>query len=125
MSRSRSFVVVLASLASVAGLVPAGPAWAAPSTPSTLTYDFTDCDGPTGTPEAFDAVKQPGGAAALHLTDGGSIFVAISATDVLTEDLLFTTPGFQQNELPTVSCSVINPTNDRLQRVTGLIVPAG
>lgn len=125
MTRSRSFVALLASLVSAAGVLPAEAAWAAPSTPSTLTYEFTGCTGSAGTPEAFDAVKQPGEAAALHLIDGSGIFVAIQAIDVQTGDLLFTTPGFQHNDLPTVTCSVINPRNDRLQLVTGLIAPVG
>jgi len=125
MISSRLVLAVVASLASVGGVLPGGAAWAVPSTPRTLTYEFTDCQGPAGTPEAFDAVKQPGEAAALHLTDDGGIFIAMSAIDVLTGDVLFATPGFQRNELATATCSVINPRNDRLLRVTGLIVPLG
>jgi hypothetical protein len=122
MMSSRSFVALLASLASVA-VLPAGGAWATPSTPSTLTYEFTDCEGPPGTPESFDAVKQPGEAAALHLANGSGNFIAMAAIDVATGNVLFMTPGFETNDLPTVTCSVINPRNDRLQLVTGLIVP--
>lgn len=125
MALSRSFIAVLASVAGVAGVLPAAEAWASPSTPSTLTYEFTDCIGPPGTPTEFDAVKQPGEAAALHLTDGSGNFIAMAATDVETGDVLFTTPGFQKNDLPTVTCSVINPRNGREQLVTGLIVPVG
>jgi hypothetical protein len=125
MARFRQFSAVVASLVGVAGALPATGAWAAPSTPSTLTYEFTGCSGPPGTPVAFDAVKQPGEGAALHLTDGSGNFVAMAATDVATGDLLFATPGFQHNGLPTVTCSVINPRNGRLQLVTGLVVPVG
>jgi hypothetical protein len=39
--------------------------------------------------------------------------------------VLFTTPGFKQNDLTTVTCSVVNPTNGREQLVTGFIVPLG
>jgi hypothetical protein len=119
---------ILAVVACVAGLavvLPVAGAWAAPSTPSTLTYEFTGCTGPAGTPSEFDAVKQPGEGAALHLTDGSRIFVVVEATDVATGDLLFTTPGFQHNDLATVTCSVINPRNESEQLVTGLIAPVG
>ena len=81
------------------------------------------CTGPAGTPEAFDAVKQPGGAAALRLIPGSGVFVVIEAIDVATGDLLFTTPGFAHNGLTTVSCSVANPANgqalvDRVARAS-------
>jgi hypothetical protein len=124
-TRFRSSLAVLATAVAVAGALPGAAAWAAPSTPRTLTYEFTGCTGPAGTPVAFDAVKQPGEGAALHLTDGSGNFIAMAATDVATGDLLFMTPGFEHNNLPTVTCSVINPRNDRLQLVTGLIVPVG
>jgi len=45
----------------------------------------------------------------------------MAAIDVATGDLLFMTPGFEDNDLSTVTCSVISPRNDRLQLVTGLI----
>lgn len=121
----RSCVAVLAIVVSATGALPAAAAWAAPSTPRTLTYEFTGCTGPAGTPAAFDAVKQPGEGAALHLTDGSGNFIAMAATDVATGELLFMTPGFEHNRLPTVTCSVINPRNGRLQLVTGLIAPVG
>ena len=123
MTRLRQFLAVVVIAVGVGGALPATGAWAAPATPRTLTYLFTGCTGPAGTPVAFQAVKQPGGAAALHLADGGN-FVVVAATDVATGDLLFATPGFQHNDLATVTCSVTNPTTGRLQLVTGLIVPA-
>ena len=125
MTRFRSFFAVMAAVVGVAGALPVTAAWAAPSTPSTLTYEFTGCTGPAGTPVEFDAVKQPGEAAALHLADGSGNFIAMAATDVETGDLLFATPGFEHNDLATVTCFVVNPRNDRLQLVTGLITPAG
>ena len=121
MARYQSILAVLA-LAAGAALCPA-VASADPSTPSTLTYEFTVCTGPAGTPTEFDAVKQPGEAAALQLTDGGGVFIAVEAVDIETGALLFTTPGFEENGLTTVTCSVVNPRNGREQLVTGLIVP--
>ena len=70
-------------------------------------------------------MKQPGEGAALHLTDGSGVFIAVRAVDVETGVVLFTTPGFERNDLTTVTCSVVNPRNDREQLVTGLIVPVG
>jgi hypothetical protein len=122
-ARARSIITLLAFAAGAA--VPAAAASAEPSTPSTLTYEFTACTGPAGTPTHFDAVKQPGGAAALHLTAGSGVFIAVEAVDVDTGALLFTTPGFQQNDLTTLTCSLVNPTNGREQLVTGFIVPVG
>jgi hypothetical protein len=87
-----------------------------------LTFHFTDCKGPPGTSEEFVAVKQPGGAAALRLITGSGVFVVVEAIDVATGNPLFTTPGFTNNGLPTIMCSVANPTNGRQQLVTGLLV---
>ena len=111
----------LAGCLVIAGLLPAAAA-AAPSTPRTLTYHFTSCTG-SGTPTTFDALKQPGGAAALHLVDENAIFVAMRAIDVETGATLFTTKGFDRNDVPTVICQVIHPVSLRLQLVTGTITP--
>jgi hypothetical protein len=123
MARSRSIVALLALVAGA--VVFTAAASADPSTPTTLTYEFTDCTGPGGTPTQFDAVKQPGEGAALHLTDGRGVFIAVEAVDAETGTVLFTTPGFEENDLTTVTCSVVNPRNGREQLVTGLIVPVG
>jgi hypothetical protein len=123
LARFRSIIALLALVAGAA--LPAADASADPSTPRTLTYVFTACTGPAGTPMQFDAVKQPGGAAALHLTDSSGIFIAIQAVDVETGAVLFTTPGFQHNNLTTIMCSLVNPINGREQVVTGLVVPPG
>ena len=123
MARFRSIIALAALVAGVA--LPAAATSADPSTTSTLTYEFTACTGAAGTPTHFDAVKQPGGAAALHLTGGKGVFIAVQAVDVETGAVLFTTPGFKQNHLMTLTCSVENPTNGREQLVTGLIVPLG
>jgi hypothetical protein len=123
LARPRSTIALLALVAGAA--LPAAAASADPSTPSTLTYEFTACTGPVGTPTQFDAIKQPGGAAALHLTDGSGVFITVQAVDVETGRVLFMTPGFKQNDLPTVTCSLANPTNGREQLVTGFVVPLG
>jgi hypothetical protein len=107
-----------------AGLAGPGLALAAGSalpTSSTITYHFTDCTGPAGTPTTFDAVKQPGGAAALHIVGGGGIFVAMEAIDLASGQVLFSTPGFEHNDHPTVRCHLLHPVTLTLQLVTGII----
>jgi hypothetical protein len=101
----------------------AGPVAADPSTPDTLTFHFTDCTGPAGTPGVFDAVKQPGNAAALHIVDGRGTFVAVEATDVETGTVLFSVPGFAHNGLPTVACRLVHPVSGDLEAVVGLLAP--
>ncbi|OGO51761.1 MAG: hypothetical protein A2Z32_10245 [Chloroflexi bacterium RBG_16_69_14] len=103
--------------------VTTGPAAAHPSTPTTLTGHFTDCSGPAGTPAAFDAVKQPSGAASAHLVDGSGIFIVIAAIDVESGRTLFATPGFEHNNLPTITCRLIHPVTQRLLSVAGFIAP--
>jgi hypothetical protein len=124
LKRLRLRVVVLASLAIGAGAV-GGVARADPSTSTTLTYHFTDCSGPAGTPTTFDAVKQPSESAALQLTSGSGTFVLIEAVDVATGATLFTTPGFNYNNLPTITCSLIHPVTGKHVLITGLIAPVG
>ena len=118
---------LVASMAVVGLMLSAAapPAAAHPSTPATLTYHFTNCTGPAGTPAVFDAVKQPGGAAALHLVDGSGIFIAVQAVDVESGTILFSTPGFEHNGLPTVACLLIHPVTQTLQSVVGKIAPVG
>jgi hypothetical protein len=122
---SRRAVWILAGVAMLLGMlmVTAGTVAAAPSTPRTLTYHFTDCSGPAGTPATIDAVKQPGEAAALHLVDGSGVYVLMEAIDLETGDILFTTPGFDKNDLPTVTCRLIHPVTGELSLITGVIAP--
>jgi len=123
MTRRAAWLLVSVGLLAAMLAATAPVAAAHPSTPATLTYHFTDCSGPVGTPEWFDAVKQPGGAAALHLVDGRGIFVAVQAIDVQTGAVLFTTPGFEHNQLPTVACLLTHPVTHAKQSVIGLIAP--
>ena len=111
-------VVCALALSLTGGVGVATSAWAAPS--STLTYNLTGCTGPLTT---FVATKQPGGAAALHLTDGSAIFVLMMAYNTDTNAVLFSTPGFQNNGLPTVTCDLTQPTTGAHLVVTGLITP--
>lgn len=96
---------------------------ALPSTPATLTFQFTACTGPSGTPAGFDAVKQPGSGAALHLVDGSGIFVAVSAVDVASGAVLFAIPGFEHNGVATVACRLIHPVSGTVEAVVGMLAP--
>lgn len=118
MPRSR-FVAVALAVAGACGALSSG-AWAAPSTPRTLTYEMTDCAGPAGTPTSLVGFKQPGGAAALHLETGGN-FVFMEAIDANTGAILFSTPGFERNGIPLVTCELVAPLQDVI--VSGLVTP--
>jgi hypothetical protein len=124
---TRRFVSILATAGLLAAMlaVTTGQAAAHPSTPTTLTFHFTDCSGPAGTPKTFDAVKQPGGAAALHLLDASGVFIAVRAIDVESGTTLFATPGFEHNNLPTITCQLIHPVTSTRELVTGLMAPVG
>lgn len=119
-----SVIAVACGSVFAAGMI-GGVARAAPSTPATLTYHFTECSGPAGTPTTFDAVKQPSEAAGLQLTNGSGTFVLVEAIDPVTGNTLFTTPGFKKNKLPTITCNLIHPVTGADVIVTGFIAPVG
>jgi hypothetical protein len=123
MTSSRFNAALLSALACAAGFLSATGASAAPSTPRTLTYHLTGCSGASGTPTSLDGVKQPSEAAALQLTDGSGTFVFMKAVDAETGAVLFATPGFEHNNLPTVTCDLIHPVTGDESIVTGLIAP--
>jgi len=93
------------------------------SPPTPLRFQFTDCSGPAGTPARFEAVKEPSSGAALHLVDGSGIFIAVQAVDVETGRVLFSTPGFDHNKLPTVACRLVHPVTQARLSIIGLIAP--
>lgn len=123
---NRRFLTIVALVLSWAIAEPAigTAAGATLPTSSRLTYHFTNCRGPSGTPTTFDAVKQPGGAAALHLLGGGGTFVAMEAIDLATGEVLFTTRGFERNGLALVTCRAIHPVTQTLQQISGIITAA-
>jgi hypothetical protein len=108
----------------------AGMASAQPDNGRTVTYEFSDCTSGSD----FEAVKQLGQAAALHLVDGSGNFVAmksvvlgdqtIDGTFYADGTVLFETPGFSgRNGLPTITCTNTSPTSGITSRVTGYIAP--
>jgi hypothetical protein len=131
----RRSAATLACLSAIAGSVLGGSAQADPSNTGTVTYDFTDCVASSGgTVADFQAVKQFSQAAALHLLDGSGIFVAMKAvvdgdqtvngTFYADGTVLFATPGFDTNGLPTITCTNTSPVSGITALVTGYIAPS-
>lgn len=108
------------TLAGASGALALG-ASAAPSSDKTVTYELIDCVGPPGTPASLTGVKQPSGAAALHLTSGGN-FVFKEAVTAATGEVLFSTPGFDRNDIALVTCELVQPEQGIV--VSGLVTPA-
>lgn len=113
-------VAVALALAAAGGVLAQGTS-AAPSTGTTVTYEMIDCVGPAGTPASLVGVKQPSGAAALHLTSGGN-FVFKEAVVAATGEVLFSTPGFERNDNALVTCTLVAPEPGIV--VSGLVTPA-
>ena len=120
----------LLTFVSALGLGSVGIANAEPDNGKTVTYEFTDCTSGSD----FEAVKQLGQAAALHLVNGPGNFVAmksvvlgdqtVDGTFYADGTVLFETPGFSgPNGLPTITCTNTSPTSLITSRVTGYIAP--
>jgi hypothetical protein len=103
----------------------AGVAAAAPDNDATLVYSFTNCDAHAD----FQAVKQPSGAASVHLLDGSGNFLFMKAVvlgdqgDLLDGTVLFDTPGITSRaaRLGLVTCDVVSPLDGVLVRTTGFL----
>ena len=133
--RIRRPAATFACISVITGTVLGDVARADPSNDRTVTYDFTNCVASTGGSVAdFQAVKQLGQAAALHLLGGSGNFIAMKAvvlgnqtvngTFYADGTVLFATPGFLgTNGLPTITCTNTSPTSGITARVTGYIAP--
>ena len=114
---------VLAS--AIVGTVVAGVANAAPDNGATLVYSFTNCDAHAD----FQAVKQPSGAASVHLLDGSGNFLFMRAVvlgdqgDLVDGTVLFDTRGITSGNanVETVTCDLVSPLDGVLVRTTGLL----
>ena len=129
MMRLRRAGLAFACALAFAGTI-VGVAGADPSNGSDpLMYSFTNCtDG-----SSFEAIKHRSEGAALFLTDGSGIFVAMAAVsdrDQIAPDgtfieegtVFFATPGFSgRNKLPTITCTNFSPLSQTWARVTGYI----
>jgi len=128
--RLKRYLAILGCL-SVLAAGGVGTAGAEPDNEKTAVYSFTDC---TSGPD-FEAVKQLGQAAALHISDARGNFVAMKAvvlgdqtvdgTFYADGTVLFETLGFSgRNGLPTVTCTNTSPVSGITLRVTGHIAPS-
>jgi hypothetical protein len=117
------FWSVAAVIASVASVLAAQAALAAPSNTKILTFPFTGCTGPAGTPASFSALKEPSSGASLRLLGSSVVYVTTQAVDVDSGAVLFSTPGFQNNSVQTVVCYLTHPVTKAHLRVTGLLTP--
>jgi hypothetical protein len=121
MRRSIHLTICSAIVAAVAMAAP-WVALAAPDNARTITYSFHDCAGMPGAPAVFDAVKQPSGAAAMHVLGSNAVFIVVAAEDVETGDVLFSVPGFAHNGLPTLTCTSTHPVTGEAALITGRLV---
>lgn len=119
----RRSITFAAWLAIGAMAIAPGIALAAPDNARTVTYSFHDCTGFAGAPAAFEAVKQPSGSAALHVVGSNDVFVIVAAEDAETGDVLFATPGFAHNGLPTLTCASTHPATGAAALITGRFAP--
>ena len=112
----------------LAGTVFAGAAQAAPANDATLVYSFTDCVGHRD----FQAVKQPSGAASVHLLDGSGVFLFMRAVvlgdqgDLLDGTVLFNTRGITSGaaNVETITCEQVSPTSGIRALITGFMAPS-
>jgi hypothetical protein len=108
-------------------------AQADPSNFGTVTWTFTNCTGPTGTPTTFDAVREEfttptdaivGMPALFLLTSGTELFNPFMVTIVDT-GASGTNPGFEQNNLLLVTCNTTSPVTGTAYIFTGFLTPVG
>ncbi len=83
-----------------------------------VTFHYTDCTGPAGTPSTFDAQGSNHG---LHLVDGSGMWL-LAEIVFDSGQVAFTTPGFEHNELA-VTCRIFSPFALEWATVKGLLAP--
>jgi hypothetical protein len=132
MKRLRPFVAALACASAVAATTVA-VAQADPSNFGTVTWTFTNCTGPAGTPTTFDAVRQEfttpndaivGMPAIFLLADGTALFNPFMVTIVDT-GASGVNPGFTHNDLLLVTCNTTSPVTGTNYIFTGFLTPVG
>jgi hypothetical protein len=110
----------LATFAMLAGMLLAntGVVAAAPKDP--LINHFTNCSGPPGTPTEFDAVRVSS-APTGRPVDGTSQVRALQFVDAETGEIVFTTPGLEHSNVPTITCLLLNHFRLRWEWVTMIV----
>ena len=118
----RRFTALTAASACAAALT--WGAATAQADPSTLTWNFTDCTGPAGTPTSFSAWRTSQSVGnSLHLVDGSGTFVVLIAynEDLGRYNIPVLPPGKTSAAL--VQCSTIGPALGFRFTVWGLFAP--
>ncbi len=132
MKRLRPFLAALACVSAVAATTVA-VAHADPANFGTVTWTFTNCTGPAGTPTTFDAVRQEfttptdaivGMPALFLLTSGTELFQVYQFTNLDT-GASGTANGFTQNGLLLVTCTTTSPVTGTHYLFTGFLTPVG
>ena len=132
MKRLRPFLVVLACVSAIAATTVA-VAQADPSNFGTVTWTFTNCTGPAGTPTTFDAVREefttPTGSiegmpAIFLLTSGAELFQPFMFTNLDTGGS-GTNSGFDHNNLLLVTCNTTSPVTGTHYLFSGFLTPVG
>jgi hypothetical protein len=118
----RRWMPLTAAIACVTALTwGAAPAQA---DPSALTWEFTSCTGPAGTPASFSAWRTSQSVGnALHLVDGSGSFVVLIAynEDLGAYNVPVISPG--KTTAAVVQCSTIGPALGFHLTVWGLFAP--
>jgi hypothetical protein len=131
MKRLRPFLVVLACVSAIAATTVA-VAHADPSDSVTVTWTFTNCTGPAGTPTTFDTVRVEF-TTASDLLVGPGLFFLTSGTELFNPFMVTivdtgasgTNPGFEQNNLLLVTCETTSPVTGTHYLFTGFLTPVG
>ena len=132
MKRLRPFLVVLACVSAVAATTVA-VAQADPSNFGTVTWTFTNCTGPAGTPTTFNAVREEFTTPTGSIEGMPAIFLLTSGTELFQPFMLTnldtggsgTTPGFDHNNLLLVTCNTTSPVTGTRYLFTGFLTPVG
>ncbi len=131
----RPFLAALACV-SVMAATTVAVAHADPSNFGTVTWTFTNCTGPAGTPTTFDAVRQEfttptqsgefitGMPAIFLLTSGTAMFNPFMVT-ILDTGASGTIAGFDHNNLLLVTCNTTSPVSGTNYLFTGFLTPVG
>ena len=129
MKRLRPFLAALACVSAVAATTVA----VAHADPPRATWTFTDCTGPPGTPSTFDAVARSfttgsgitKGAVNWHLTSGTATFNPKVVTILDTDETFIIGAGFDNNNVPLVTCNTTSPVSGTHYLFSGILTPVG
>ena len=127
MKRSRPFFAVLACVSVIAATMVA----VAHADPPRTTWTFTDCTGPAGTPSMFDADGRSfttgsdieKGAVNWHLTSGPGSFIPKVVTILDTGETFVLAQGFDNNNVPLVTCNTTGPVSGTHYLFSGVLTP--